>query len=242
MICLILGIGFFFFLIGLILTVDNSKYLLSGYNSLNEEERSKIDIKPFVKFFRRFHFFLSFSFSTIGILFYLTIDKLFSELFIVFFPFLAYIFFFAFTSYYNRNTNNKSGLIVSLVLILIVIIISIQLIIDLKIDRMIIQNDYLTLEGNYGEKIDKKDILSYNLLDSLPILSHKLNGFAMGNVKKGIFLTKSNDTVKLIIHSEKQPFIEIERKNNLKVYYNQEASETNKLFNLIENSMKSTTN
>ena len=128
MIYLILGIGFFVFLIGSILTVDNSKYLLSGYNSISEEERSKIDIKPFVKFFRRFHFFLSFSFSTIGILFYQTVDTLFSELFIVFFPFVAYIFFFVYTSYHNRNTNNRSGLIVSLVLILFVIIISIQFI------------------------------------------------------------------------------------------------------------------
>jgi hypothetical protein len=242
MIYFIIGIGLLFFLIGSILTVDNSKYLLSGYNSLNEEERSKIDIKPFVKFFRRFHFFLSFSFSIIGILFYLTVDKLFSELFIVFFPFVAYIFFFVYISYYFRNTNNKSGLIVSLILILIIIIISIQLFIDLKTDRIVIQNNYLIIEGNYGERIDKKDILSYKLLDSLPIFSQKIDGFAMGNVKKGIFLTKYNDTVKLIIHSEKQPFIEIERKNNLKIYYNQEASETNKLFNLIENSMKSTTN
>lgn len=41
--------------IGVILNERNAKYLLSGYNTLSEEEQSRVDIKDYLKFFRSFH-------------------------------------------------------------------------------------------------------------------------------------------------------------------------------------------
>lgn len=50
MIYVIIGMGLLFIAIGNILTLGNAKYLLSGYNTMSDEERMKVDIEPVVTY------------------------------------------------------------------------------------------------------------------------------------------------------------------------------------------------
>ncbi|MBS9767294.1 MAG: DUF3784 domain-containing protein [Flavobacteriaceae bacterium] len=46
-----------FIAIGFIVTENNAKYLLSGYNAMSEEERKKVNIKAFVSSISKCNFF-----------------------------------------------------------------------------------------------------------------------------------------------------------------------------------------
>ena len=53
----IVGTGLLFIAVGFILTENNAKTLLAGYNTMSDEERQKVDIVAFLKYFRKFHVF-----------------------------------------------------------------------------------------------------------------------------------------------------------------------------------------
>ena len=79
--------------IGFIVTENNAKYLLSGYNSMSENERKNIDIKSYIPYFRNFHVFLGISLFIIGAFLYYYVDSDWSGIFMGTYPFLAYIYF-----------------------------------------------------------------------------------------------------------------------------------------------------
>lgn len=67
MITVFVGISLLFIAIGFIVTENNAKYVLSGYNTMNEEDRKKVDIKKYIPYFRNFHIFLGISYLVLGL-------------------------------------------------------------------------------------------------------------------------------------------------------------------------------
>jgi Flp pilus assembly protein TadB len=57
-----------FVALALILTENNAKYLLAGYNTMSVAEREKVDIKGMITYFKRFFIFLAISLLAIGLL------------------------------------------------------------------------------------------------------------------------------------------------------------------------------
>lgn len=62
----ILGMGIFFVALAFILSENNARYLLSGYNTMSEEERRKFDISGYIPYFKKFHLFLGVSLALMG--------------------------------------------------------------------------------------------------------------------------------------------------------------------------------
>ncbi|MCF0056616.1 DUF3784 domain-containing protein [Dyadobacter sp. CY356] len=50
-----------FISMGFLVTKDNARYILSGYNTMSEQQRSLVDIDGYLRFFKRFHLFLGIS-------------------------------------------------------------------------------------------------------------------------------------------------------------------------------------
>lgn len=99
------GISLLFLAIGFILTKNNAKYLLAGYNTMSEEKRRQLDIQPFLLYFRKFHIFLGLSFFIISsILIYVVSEKA-GGLFISIYPILAYLYFFWSSAKYTKGIN-----------------------------------------------------------------------------------------------------------------------------------------
>ena len=55
----ILGISFLYIFLSVFINEENSKYLLSGYNTMSDLEREKFDIKEYLKFFKPFFYNLA---------------------------------------------------------------------------------------------------------------------------------------------------------------------------------------
>jgi hypothetical protein len=72
---------------------------------------------------------------------------------------------------------------------------------------MLIKEDSLEITGMYGERIDRDKILNVELVDKLPVIIMKSDGFAAGDFRKGYFRTKDRKTVKLIMNKKENPLL-----------------------------------
>ncbi len=75
-----------FIAIGLILTQNNAKYLLAGYNTMSEEERSKYNIKTIAHFTKRLFVTVGCLTLSIGLILNYTSTEKIVGLFLTFFP------------------------------------------------------------------------------------------------------------------------------------------------------------
>jgi hypothetical protein len=90
MFAIIIGLSLLFVAIGFILTEQNAKYLLAGYNLRTEAEREKVDIKSYLFFFKRLHLFLGLSFLVVGLYLHFFSSEKTVGTFVVGYPIVAY--------------------------------------------------------------------------------------------------------------------------------------------------------
>ena len=50
----VIFVSFLYYAIGYFINKENAKYLLSGYNTMSDEERKKFDIENYLVFFKAF--------------------------------------------------------------------------------------------------------------------------------------------------------------------------------------------
>jgi hypothetical protein len=93
MIFILLAISAVFVAVAFLLTERNARYMLSGYNAMTEEEKSKVDIKKLIPYFRNFHIFLGVSFLVISLLLISYVNLTVGTVFICVYPVVAEIYF-----------------------------------------------------------------------------------------------------------------------------------------------------
>lgn len=83
----------------------------------------------------------------------------------------------------------------------------------------------LKFSGMYGETIPLSDIQSVTLLDTLPRITFRESGFALGRASKGYFRaagpagSSGSERVKLILNTKTPPYLLITKTNGRKIYY-----------------------
>ncbi len=224
-----------FIIIGLVVTTSNARYLISGYNMLSEKERSKIDSEKYIAFLKRFFIFLGISTLLIGLcIIYLLGERVFS-FFITLYPLLAIAWFtFKSQKYYDGFRKNKYA---SLILIGITIIIGILLYKSLDENTIMIHNDHIEITGMYGEVIPLINIQEVTLVSTHPKIKYKSNGFAIGNIRKGIFNTESN-LIKLIADTDSTSYLRIKKTEGTPIYFSQKGIKNEEALIRIQNRLK----
>jgi len=231
MIYVLIGMSLLFAAIGFIVTENNAKYLLSGYNTMSEEDRKNVDIKTYIPYFKKFHIFLGISFLILGTAFTYLIGENAGGIFLAVYPILAYIYFIAASSKYSNGLNtkwNKAGIIV---LIGTLLFVTGLLGYGLKDSRLTFDSQHIVFKGSYGETLAPYEIQSVELVSQLPEITLKTNGFALGMIKKGYFKTKKGEVVKLILNSDSKPLILLTKTNGKKIYYSAKDKSNKELIN-----------
>ena len=222
-----------FFVVGFILTESNAKYLLSGYNTMSEEERKKVDISSFVPYFRKFHIFLGISFLIGGLIGNFLISEVAGGIFLGTYPILAYIYFIWNSRKFSRGLNTSSNKVGIIVLAATLILVLVLFGYGFKENQLLVNNDSIEFTGPYGEKIANEDIQSIELVNILPKVSFKRNGFALGSINKGYFKTDDGVIIKLLLNSDSYPIILIGKKSGDKIYYSAKNISNDQIFNDI---------
>lgn len=219
MIYVIIGMGLFFVALGFIVNVKNARYLLSGYNTMTQESRKKVDIHSLIPYFRKFHIFLGVTFVLIGILLVWLAGEIAGGIFLAIYPVVAYMFFIWDSRRFSRELKQQWHWAAVVVLGVVLVVVSALFILALREDKLIVTKDAVILEGSYGQEIPAGDIASIALIRELPPIAAKTNGFALGTILKGNFRTREGDTVKLILNSDQRPCILITLASGEKIYY-----------------------
>lgn len=114
--------------LGFLITENNARYLLNGYNAMTEAERENFDLKAYISFFRTFHIRLAVSLFLIG----LAISRFSSEtwlaMFLAGYPVLAYMYMIKASNGFNfperfQKLNNAGVVILGLTLVFVMLLV-----------------------------------------------------------------------------------------------------------------------
>lgn len=226
--------------IGFLVTESNAKYLLAGYNTMSDIERQNFDIKSYIPFFRKFNIFLGVSLFIITLVLYYFVDPDWSGIFMILYPILAYGYFTwaskRFMNLQDKKLKRKRIIAIG-VLVAVLLGVSGMLIYSLQDNTIIVHRETIEIKGEYGMTIDVDNIQTITLVDAIPPLALKLNGFAMANVKKGYFKTKSGQKIKLLLNNSTPPYVCIELKDGFHIYYSSKKESNQIVFNKLNQVM-----
>jgi len=229
----IIVLSVIFFGIGFILNKNNAKYLLSGYNTMSEDEKSNFNLDLYLVFFRKFHLILSISLLIVATVLHFWINSIWSSIFLLLYPLCSYTFFmWKSNTYYNNISKNRKIITYGGVAFMstITLIIVFDLSKTLEENQFLNHSNLIEITGEYGVKISKDNIKNINLVASYPQISYKSNGFSLGYVKKGNFITNKKKEVKLLINSQKTPLIVIITKDNQEIYYSSKDKSNQEIY------------
>jgi hypothetical protein len=231
-------LGIVFIGIAFILNEKNSEYMLSGYNTMSPQERKDFNLKAFLSYFKTFHLFLGISFILICLCLFYLIDEDLAGLFMTFYPIVLYTFFIYKSQKFYSSTKGKRMAKVGVAIMLIIFTgIVLLLYTGYSENKISFDGNRLEISGIYGEDIAIQAIKKLDVVEAIPEITHKANGFALGSISKGYFGTKTEGRVKLILNTNKGPFLYILKSDGLKVYFSSTNQDVKKLLHEIESSI-----
>jgi len=219
MILVLFGLSLVFVAVGYVVTEKNAKNLLSGYNTMTEQERQALDLKSYISAFRKFHLFLGISLFVAGTAVSILIDDEAAGIFLTAYPLLAYTWFLWIGKKYYKGQSSKQNIIGIAILFIALAFVIVLFTAGLRENKLIFTAEEIRIEGMYGEKLAISEIETICLTDSLPIISHRTNGFSLGKIRKGYFKTVNGEKVKLLLSKESKPFLRIVKKTGEKLYF-----------------------
>lgn len=233
MIYLIIIMSLIFVAIGYIVTVENARYLLSGYNTMKEEDRKKMDIISYIPYFKKFHVFLGISFLVIGSFLTYFFGETAGGIFLSIYPILAYIYFIWNGNKYSKGLNNNTNKIGIFILAGTLMFFVGLFAIVFKGNEIVFDNEKIKFEGTYGEEIKRSEIRTVELVMELPKIKFKTNGFSLGAIRKGIFNTSEGETIKLILNTDAKPYVLFTKTNGRKIYFSAKGKSNVEIYSEI---------
>jgi len=177
----------------------------------------------------------------LGVTTYYLINPDWSGIIMVTYPLLAYVYFIWKGNQFS-NTNDKKQkrktIAAMIFMFAVFVAIAAMFFYSLQDNQIEINHNVVRIKGNYGMEIKTNEIKSIDLVNELPEISVKTNGFALQTIKKGYFKTKNGEKVKLLVNTNKQPMIFITTNDNEKIYYSSKNKSNEIIFNELKNSIK----
>ena len=231
------GLSLFYILIGRILTIQNAPYLLSGYNTLPADEQKKVDLAAYVPFWRRFHLWLGLGHFILGSLLYHLWSEDAAGVFLGICPLLAYLWFMGRSRRFMAGVQESQMRIARYVLIACTVLVAGLMFVGHGSIPFEVQVDALRIGGIYGETLSRSSISSVQLVDTLPPIKWKTNGFATGSAQKGYFRTRDGRTIKLMLYRGNAPYLLVTRSDGRQIYYACESHNNRMLWAKIDSIM-----
>lgn len=214
--------GIFFIACGLL--VRRFPVLIAGYNTMKKEQKANVNIKGLSAFLCRWFVVMG---SLQIVLFYLcrlagAEDAAITVLSIATFVILIYMLVGA--QKYDRNKRNAWQLVFIIAFLLVVAgSVIFNICSDSRAPEITLAGGKLSIGGIYGLDKPVQDIRNISLTYTLPAISYRSNGLAVGPVRKGHFRQKDGKTCTLFLVSDKGPYIRITPTEDETIYLNLET-------------------
>ncbi|MFD1315496.1 DUF3784 domain-containing protein [Namhaeicola litoreus] len=234
MIWIILGLSLLFMAIGFLINEKNAINLLAGYNTMSVEQRKNFDLHGYLTLFKKFHIFLGISFLVFGLILYFLGEETALVAFISIYPISAYLIFIFIGFRFDNNPKNLKRYASVIVVVVSLLLVVYMMFEGMKENELVFSDDNISIEGMYGDDILYAEIAVIKLVDQLPKIVKKSNGFAAGEVRKGYFKTDQDEKVKLILNGDQIPIIYIQKRDSTKLYFSSSSTDNLGLFQTLE--------
>jgi hypothetical protein len=233
MIYIALLLSAIFFSVGFIVTRNNAKYILSGYNTMSEAKRALFDIEGYLKFFKRFHIILGISLF-LGTVLISLINNNWASMFMTLYPLVAYMYMIIAGNKYNADKGQKlTSYVVGGAALLVAAFVVISQFSDYETSELVLKDNVLEIKGSFGVRLSKEEILDQKLINELPEISYKSNGFAAGDYAKGSFKLKNRGEAKLYVNKKVSPIVLLNTSKG-DIYYNSDKESADGLYKKIQ--------
>ena len=232
----VLAIGLLFIGLGLAISRYKCYWLISGYNTASKKEKEKVDIDSLAKHMGRLCYLITFTIWITAFLVYSF--KISMNIPIVF----MVIVIFAYVSYMQRFDNNEASrmdkeiiyFIGGVVLVILILVFSF----GHSPNEINVSEGKIIIRGSYGITIKNENINSIELIESMPKIEFKSNGYSNGpEKKKGEFKLEGGRISNLYIESKEGPYIKITL-DKYDVYINNKDKElTKNIYKLLNSKL-----
>ncbi|GAA0085195.1 hypothetical protein UT300007_16340 [Clostridium sp. CTA-7] len=197
-----------FIIIGLAISKYKCYWLISGYNMESKEKKAKIDIEQVAKHMARMLYLIAI------VLFLGVISSEYFKISMIPFIFIFLFIVFGYLIYIQKFDHNKKSKAEIIVMVVIGVIVFSVLIITFSFGNepndIIVKEEVIIIDGSYGTTIKREDIESIELVEDIPKIHIKNNGYSSGGaVKKGDFTLENGERVKLYLQSRNGPYIKV---------------------------------
>lgn len=226
-------IGLFFIGIGFL--VKAFPNLISGYNTMTKEQKGNVDIESLSSLMK--NSFIAIGLTIIvGSYFFNWIGFPLIASFVIIGSILGGVIIMIVKSRkFYKDQSNKNWKSVYVILGIAILFVFGMLYHDSRPVEMIISRKSVIIGGAYGVELSVEDIQEVKLVEKIPAITLRMNGFSFGPIKKGNFNLEEYGNCKLFLHSDSNLYLIIIGKNGAKTIINHEDKrETEKEFKRLK--------
>lgn len=211
-------VGLFLILMGFAVHIKKWYFLISGYNTMSEEQKANVDVESLGRLVGIYCYLNGVILIVMGLLHFAGYEKSLAPGLI--FLGISTVYILVKSQKYDGNLYEdgklKKGAWIKIILIGGIIVVTLLFVAVLmffsaKPTKVIFEEEGVRIQGMYGELITWEEIEQVQLKEELPTIEARTNGSAVGPHLKGNFRTKELGSVKLFVNREKPPFIYLER-------------------------------
>ncbi|MBM7614304.1 DUF3784 domain-containing protein [Alkaliphilus hydrothermalis] len=232
-------IAVLFFVLAILIKHFKCYWLIAGYNTASKKEKEKVDIEGLGIFMGNMMYLLS-CVMLLGVILRTLGYKLVGDLtWIVVIGITIYMVVkgqrFQSKGQEGQQQMKKSTVVTGILIFIPIILLSSGLMIyGVLPSEVVLEGGALQITGMYGTTIAEKEIISMELIDEIPEIERKVNGFDFGNILKGNFQLEEWGSGMIYLESKRGPYILIRYKDGKFVLINfKKPEDTQRTFEML---------
>lgn len=231
---ILLGVSALFVFLGYAIHHLKWHGLISGYNTMTDEDKAKVDIDGLSKMMACFLYVVAALLALLGFATYTESNWLSVAVVIAIVAASIYP---AIQSgkYMNGAKSGKSTKLGVGITVVTLLFVGVILYFSMQPTSISVSDEHIIIDGMYGDTIDWSSIEDLQLVDELPAISMRTNGSAVGATLRGHFKFESGDKAKLFVNKSKQPFITFSANETLYYMNLDDSAATIALFEDMKN-------
>ena len=135
----------------------------------------------------------------------------------------------------NFDGNNKLKKFKIIFIIVVIIGVVVALFWGTRESNVTLTDNTIKISGMYGISINAEEIKEISLRDEIPKITRRINGFSLLNIKKGIFKADQMEKVRLYLHSDNGPYIQITTNEDIIIINYGDPEKTQSVYSEIMN-------
>jgi hypothetical protein len=233
---ILISLGLFFLLLGYLIKYARWYWLIAGYNTATPEEKRNIDIAGLSHTMGIGLFVAGAAMIVFGVMAVAGFPML-SFIAMLFIPILLCLFLVWKSAKYtvkpaesSKATTVGMAMVIGFPLLVIVVLIIVGIVYSSRPPVITATPQQISISGLYGITAPMENIQEVKLLNEIPAVKWKSNGFGFANVRKGKFHLQDWGEGRLFIHSDSPPFIYLKTTDSYMLINYKDSGQTNEVY------------